>query len=179
MAAPTRGREDDGRDLVGSGDPGRTGRGGAGRVRSILGANQGWARLCGYGHMFSPGCEWLQSLCSAHPAWASSLVPSPFLHPPSTPPPRPLSWTLGHLTVSWVSMAFQKSFPRLRWMQRQGDWGPELLECRLQFPSSRSSLSRTFPFCPSSGQGSGGRLSHAWQLPISSASWLALLTCSA
>ena len=85
MAAPTRGREDDGRDLVGSGDPGRTGRGGAGRVRSILGANQGWARLCGYGHMFSPGCEWLQSLCSAHPAWASSLVPSPFLHPPTPP----------------------------------------------------------------------------------------------
>lgn len=27
MAAPTRGREDDGRDLAGSGDPGRTGRG--------------------------------------------------------------------------------------------------------------------------------------------------------
>ena len=111
MAAPTRGREDDGRDLVGSGDPGRTGRGGAGRVRSILGANQGWARLCGYGHMFSPGCEWLQSLCSAHPAWASSLVPSPFLHPPSTPPPRPLSWTLGISQSPGCRWPFRSPFP--------------------------------------------------------------------
>lgn len=114
------------------------GQGGdAGRVRGIPGANQEWARLCGCGHMFSPGCEWLQSLCAlltrpGPPAW--SPAPSSTTTPTHTPL---LSWTLGYLTVSWVSVAFQKSFPRLRWMQRQGDGGPELLECRLPFPSSR------------------------------------------